>query len=402
MIDTLTSVFPGSLWLLSQSALLHYHLRDYDQAQSLFQDIRARDPHRVSHMDIYSNILYVKEDRANLSHLAHALSKIDKFAPETCCVIGNYYSLKGQHDRSILYFQRALRLHKGYSSAYTLMGHEYIELRNTAAAIECYRKAVDLSALDYRAWYGLGQTYEMLHLYQYGLYYFQKAAALRPDDARMWCAVGNCHHKLGSNRDAARFYEKALELGDAEGVATRELARLYKEEDMLDKAAEVYRRFLDEGRDEGMGEVLGSRSRNVQRDHENAEGILFLASYYRGKGRFDMVHGYCSRLLDAVGPEGEEAKAMLRELRSLGDTMGDLTNEGIGSLMDLSSGSAENSFERARLSFSSEVVSESRSGALRTRSRRSSASQQRDTWSNRLGNESSMLSEDRDFSYLSP
>jgi anaphase-promoting complex subunit 8 len=67
------------------------------------------------------------------------------------------------------------------------MGHEYVELRNTAAAIEAYRnvniiesiwfitkysdslicaQAVEVSSSDYRAWYGLGQTYEMLHLYQ--------------------------------------------------------------------------------------------------------------------------------------------------------------------------------------------------------------------------------------------
>ena len=46
------------------------------------------------------------------------------------------------------------------------MGHECVELRNTAAAVQCYRNAVDLSPSDYRAWYGLGQTYEMLHLYQ--------------------------------------------------------------------------------------------------------------------------------------------------------------------------------------------------------------------------------------------
>jgi tetratricopeptide (TPR) repeat protein len=51
--------------------------------------------------------------------------------------------------------------------------------------------------VDYRAWYGLGQTYEMLHLYQYAHFYYRKAAFLRPLDARMWGAVGNCLLKLG-------------------------------------------------------------------------------------------------------------------------------------------------------------------------------------------------------------
>jgi anaphase-promoting complex subunit 8 len=40
------------------------------------------------------------------------------------------------------------------------MGHEYMELRNTAAAVQCYRMAVDISETDYRAWYGLGERSE--------------------------------------------------------------------------------------------------------------------------------------------------------------------------------------------------------------------------------------------------
>jgi hypothetical protein len=45
-------------------------------------------------MDTYSNILFVKEAFAPLSHLAHRLAGSDKYTPEACCVIGNYYSLK--------------------------------------------------------------------------------------------------------------------------------------------------------------------------------------------------------------------------------------------------------------------------------------------------------------------
>ena len=45
-------------------------------------------------MDIYSNILYVKEEYGPLSALAHRCAAADKYRPETCCVVGNYYSLR--------------------------------------------------------------------------------------------------------------------------------------------------------------------------------------------------------------------------------------------------------------------------------------------------------------------
>ena len=51
-------------------------------------------------MDIYSNILYVKENFPALSHLAHRTAVTDKYRPESCCIIGNYYSLKGMHTKA--------------------------------------------------------------------------------------------------------------------------------------------------------------------------------------------------------------------------------------------------------------------------------------------------------------
>ena len=55
---------------------------------------------------------------------------------------GNYYSLRSQHEKAILYFQRALKLNPNYLSAWTLVGHEFVEVKNTAAAIKAYRQAI--------------------------------------------------------------------------------------------------------------------------------------------------------------------------------------------------------------------------------------------------------------------
>ena len=138
------------------------------------------------------------------------------------------------------YFNRALKLDRHYLSAWTLMGHEYVEIKNVPMAIggyarrltrvslpwvettslrfplsslpewqwahgslesratptrgvfmrrispsdegggrgrraDAYRRGVDINPLDYRAWYGLGQTYEILQMPHYALYYFQYA-----------------------------------------------------------------------------------------------------------------------------------------------------------------------------------------------------------------------------------
>jgi anaphase-promoting complex subunit 8 len=57
--------------------------------------------------------------------------------------------LKAQHEKAVQYFQRALRLNRQYLSAWTLMGHEFVEMKNTAAAIEAYRRAVGMWLLPH-------------------------------------------------------------------------------------------------------------------------------------------------------------------------------------------------------------------------------------------------------------
>ena len=38
---------------------------------------------------------------------------------------------------------------------------------------DAYRQAIEVSPRDYRAWYGLGQTYELLQMPYYALYYYR-------------------------------------------------------------------------------------------------------------------------------------------------------------------------------------------------------------------------------------
>ena len=38
---------------------------------------------------------------------------------------------------------------------------------------------LEVNRRDYRAWYGLGQTYEILKMYHYCLYYYRQAQQLR-------------------------------------------------------------------------------------------------------------------------------------------------------------------------------------------------------------------------------
>ena len=107
-----------STYIMAQLAIAYHNKRELDQTVESFKKLTDEDPYRLDNLDTYSNVLYVKDQRVELAHLAHHTVQIDKYRPETCCVVGNYYSLRSQHAKAVLYFQRALKLNPNYLSAW--------------------------------------------------------------------------------------------------------------------------------------------------------------------------------------------------------------------------------------------------------------------------------------------
>jgi anaphase-promoting complex subunit 8 len=179
-VEDILITCPGNRFARTLKALTLYNMREFEEAAQLFEELWREEPHRISDMDVYSNILYVRGEKAKLSYLAHRVCKTDRYRPESCCIIGNYYSMRGSHAKAVSYFQRALKLNPSCLSAWTLMGHEFMELSNAVAAVNCYRRAVDINDRDFRAWYALGQAYEILGMDSYALWYFHKVFVFIP------------------------------------------------------------------------------------------------------------------------------------------------------------------------------------------------------------------------------
>lgn len=322
LLSEIEQIFPTSHFLKTQRALLYYHGREFDEAEAIFDAIMKEDPHRLDALDHYSNILYVMERRPKLGFLAQVATATDRFRPETCCVIGNYYSLKSEHEKAVMYFRRALTLDRNFLSAWTLMGHEYVEMKNTHAAIEAYRRAVDVNRKDYRAWYGLGLSYEFLEMNYYALFYFQRAASLRPYDPQMWQAMGNCFDRMNRPLEAIKAYKRAL-LGNLNAGAgaggsasasgsggTLDPHILYNIGSMYEKCHNLREaaKFMDLCvREAEMSDLPSTPATNRAR--------MWLAKWEFGNGNWERAETLANELCQE-GVEVEEAKALVRDSRA--------------------------------------------------------------------------------------
>lgn len=303
----LHSIFPNFTYLKAQNALINYNYMDYANAESLFDQIVKSDPYRLDDLDTYSNILYVMQKHSKLAYLAQFTSHVDKFRPETCCAIANYYSARQEHEKSIMYFRRALTLNRNCTSAWTLMGHEFVELRNSHAAIECYRRAVDINPKDFKAWYGLGQAYEVLDMYLYSLYYFQKACTLKPLDRRMWQALASCYSKVGNRQEAIKCYERALQLSinvDHDSVLFYRMAELYEQIHDIANTQKFMVRCVD----------VEQATEGLVTD-ETAKARLWLAKFEAKRKNYEQAYNYAVGVSHGTSQEIEEARSIARECR---------------------------------------------------------------------------------------
>lgn len=309
---------------------------DYGEAESIFSAIVHTDPHRIDALDYYSNILHVMSARPKLAFVAQLATATDKFRPETCCVVGNYYSLKSEHEKAVQYFRRALTLDRNFLSAWTLMGHEYVEMKNTHAAIESYRRAVDVNRKDYRAWYGLGMTYEILEMSLYALFYYQRAASLCPHDPKMWQAVGSCYDKIGRPIQSIKAYKRCLMEGayfdsvssfgsnttradPLNGIMDPEIlyqiALMYEKLFDTDEAAAFMEMTIAQEGLMGEDDEEGERSVGTGVTNTTSKARIWLAHWEFSRGGLLRAKELADQLCQD-GVEVEEAKALIRDVRA--------------------------------------------------------------------------------------
>jgi len=82
----------------------------------------------------------------------------------------------------------------------------------------------EINIRDYRAWYGLGQIYELVKLPNYALFYFAHARDLRPRDYRMLVALGEMFDRADRIFESMACFYKAL-FYDTDGTIMLKLSK---------------------------------------------------------------------------------------------------------------------------------------------------------------------------------
>ena len=106
----------------------------------------------VEDASIYSTCLWQLRLPYELGKLSMDAEDLEFRSPETCCVIGNKFSLAKEHLLAVKYFKRAIFVDRRFTYAYTLAGHEFLELGQVEEAGLHFQRAIGNDSRYHLAW----------------------------------------------------------------------------------------------------------------------------------------------------------------------------------------------------------------------------------------------------------
>jgi tetratricopeptide (TPR) repeat protein len=154
--------------------------------------------------------------------------------PETCVAYGNFRSQEAAapgcspeerqrfRDEARLAYQQAISLDPKHVPAYQGLGRLYVEMEDSAHAVETYQKGLTAVPKEAALWYELGMCQGRRKEWGPALESLSKASELQPDNHQYANALGYGLARAGRYDDALACFERV----NGEGRAHYKLARM--------------------------------------------------------------------------------------------------------------------------------------------------------------------------------
>ncbi len=144
-------------------------------------------------------------------------------------------------------FEMIVEQHPGHIPTLCKLGVVHLKQNDPAAALDQFRRAVELDANNPYAHRMLGYSFMLLGDTASAEQSVKEAAALAPDDAKSQFLLGIIADKLGHRGEAESYYKASISLDPMPSEAYFNLALLCSRDKRLDAARTLYQQALERG-----------------------------------------------------------------------------------------------------------------------------------------------------------
>ncbi len=157
---------------------------------------------------------------------------------------GNSWHTKGEYDKAIADYNKVIELKPDYASAYHNRGISWHPKGEYDKAIANYNKAIELKPDYASAYYNRGISWENKDEYDKAIGDYNKAIELKPDDADAYYIRGISWQNQDEYEKAITDYNKVIELKPDDADAYNNRGLLWENKDEHDKAIADYNKAI--------------------------------------------------------------------------------------------------------------------------------------------------------------
>jgi len=202
-------------WLEKGKSFLN--AKKYDDAIKAYDKAIELDPEPDNAAGAYFGRGVVYNMKGQLDRAIEDFNKAIELYPDYAHVYvsrGYVYSRKGQYDKAIMNFNKAIELYPDYANTYFGRGLAYYMKGQYDRAILDYNKTIELDPNDAVAYYTRGATYDMKGQYDRAIIDYTNAIQLNPQYTEAYNNRGIAYAHLGDAQKALENLKIAAKLGN--------------------------------------------------------------------------------------------------------------------------------------------------------------------------------------------
>lgn len=188
-----------------------------EKVMEIMEDGLNNNPENYGIISTYGIFLVMKEkiDRG-IEILQKALALVD-FDPEVWNFLGIAYWKKGDGQKALEHYRKAISLDNSYALAYSNLGALYLSIfmrsrkrEDYFQSMEYFKKAIELDPDLAVAYRGLGLGYKAIGKTEEAISIWEKALGLSSKDDFLVYLLGNVNLEIGRKAQALKYFEKYL------------------------------------------------------------------------------------------------------------------------------------------------------------------------------------------------
>lgn len=161
-------------------------------------------------------------DWKNQDNLWLAAAKTSPSSPQNHNNLGDLYGRRGDYEKAIYHFKKAIELKPGYAEAYHNLANIYFQLGQLEEARKNYELCLESNPLVWQSYENLGQVYFEQEEYGKAEELLKRAIAINPQEPSLFLNLAVVYFQQGRVEESKREIKKVLEL-DPENQKARSL-----------------------------------------------------------------------------------------------------------------------------------------------------------------------------------